>query len=240
MAMRRSAWVAESESLDGLSASGALKKTSPASAAVIRAAAAITGASGKPAAVASSISAKPQHGKPLAQPVRGNRSGDSSPCRPCVGRSAGTHEPVEQLSELDRAGPGRDCRIVRGEGPQLVLALGLDDAESPGSGAVEHRAEDHHLTRLDKRLPVGRVTAHDLPLLVGHVEGESRARSVEPEHKSADALKSRLCTDLAKRPVATTAGSTSVPGWGCGGRSRTSRSRATGRRRDREHPSTGA
>src|ERR671914_1070392 len=202
MAMRRSAWVAESASLDGLSASGALKKTSPASAAVIRAAAAITGASGRPEppAVESSISTKPQQGQTACttgtvESQRGQLA--FSRCL-TIGRSAGTHEPVEQLSELDRAGPGRDCRIVCGEGPELVLALGLDDAESPGSGAVEHRAEDHHLTRLDERLPVGRVSAHDLPLLVGHVEGESRARSLEPDHKRADALKVYACLSLQR------------------------------------------
>jgi hypothetical protein len=81
-------------------------------------------------------------------------------------------------------------RIARGDGAQLILVVGLDDREAPRSPAVEHRAEDDHLTPVDERLPVGRVTAHDLALLVGHVGREGGPRRHEPEHEGRHASKS--------------------------------------------------
>ena len=79
-----------------------------------------------------------------------------------------------------------------GERAQLVfvLVLGLHDTEAPRSRGIEHRTEDHHLARLDERPPVRGVAAHDLALVVGHVDGERRARSDEPEHERAHARKS--------------------------------------------------
>src|SRR5262249_18731144 len=80
----------------------------------------------------------------------------------------------------------RDRRIAGGERTQLLLVVGFDHAEAPRSAAVEHRTEDHHLTSIDERLPVARVAAHDLPLLVRHVVGEVRSWSLEPEDERGD------------------------------------------------------
>src|SRR5262245_38344952 len=66
-----------------------------------------------------------------------DRSAAGSDCR----MSAGANEPGEHLADLDRRDPVRHRGVALGEGAELVLVLGLDDAETPGAGAVEHRPE---------------------------------------------------------------------------------------------------
>jgi hypothetical protein len=59
----------------------------------------------------------------------------------------------------------------------------------PHDPVLSSTAEDDHLTRVDQRMPVGRVAPHDLALLVAHVESKVRSRSFEPENKGAHAVK---------------------------------------------------
>src|SRR5262249_2638591 len=95
----------------------------------------------------------------------------------------------QHLPDLDRARARRDDRIVRGEGPQLLLIVGLHDAETPGAGGVEHGAEDHHLARLNPGPPVLRVAPHDLALLIAHVQREGRTGRFEAEYEDAHELR---------------------------------------------------
>src|SRR5438270_1271790 len=113
-------------------------------------------------------------------------------------RSAGADVAGEHLAHLDGGRAGDDDGIAGREGPELVFVVGFDDAETPRAGAVEHGAEHHHLTGLDQWLPVGGVAAHDLPLLVGHVEGERGAGRHEPEHERAQVCCS-CCSCMAVR-----------------------------------------
>jgi hypothetical protein len=55
--------------------------------------------------------------------------------------------------------------------------------EGPGASSIEYGAEDHHLPRVNQRLPVSGVTGHDLPF--GHVEREVWARRLEADELGA-------------------------------------------------------
>jgi SnoaL-like polyketide cyclase len=99
------------------------------------------------------------------------------------GPLAAPDESRQHLPNLNRGGSRGNDRVAGGEGSQLFLVLGLDDTQSPRSSAVEHRAEDHHVTRINERSPIRRMTSHDLPLLFGHVESKDRTWSVQPEHE---------------------------------------------------------
>src|SRR5437764_4758258 len=113
------------------------------------------------------------------------RSSRSGCWRGSSASSRRANEPRGHRPDLELSSPAGNCGIAGGEFAQLVLVLGLDDTEAPRSRAVQHRPEDHHPTRVDESLPVSRVTAHDLPLPVGHVLCEGRTRSFEPEDEGA-------------------------------------------------------
>ena len=61
-------------------------------------------------------------------------------------RRPGPDEAAKHFAHFNRAGARRHDRVVGGEGPQRVLVVSLHDAESPGSGGVEHGTEDDHLS----------------------------------------------------------------------------------------------
>src|SRR5262245_38351794 len=83
-------------------------------------------------------------------------------------RRNGPDEPCQQSADLDTAGPGRDHWIAGREGSEILLVLGLDDAEAPRAGAVEDRTEDNHPAGIDEGLPVLGMSFHDGAFVVGH------------------------------------------------------------------------
>src|SRR5947207_476258 len=80
-----------------------------------------------------------------------------------------------------------DREVIASAGSTVMVPAGVahtfGNTQTPGTGAIEDRTEDDHVTGIDQGLPVSRVASHDLALLVGHVEGERRTRSLEPEHE---------------------------------------------------------
>src|SRR5690348_14865290 len=62
-------------------------------------------------------------GSPVPRPLRGRPGPDIT---------------RQHLADFNRARARRNDRIVRGEGPQLLLVVGLHHAEAPGAAGVEH------------------------------------------------------------------------------------------------------
>jgi hypothetical protein len=98
-------------------------------------------------------------------------------------RSVLTNEPGQHLPHPNRGSSGGHDWILGGELTQGVFVFGLKDAKSPRSGSIQAWAEDHHLARIDQRLPVRSVPPHDLSLLVRHVEGEQGAGGLQSRYK---------------------------------------------------------
>ena len=122
------------------------------------------------------------------------------PALEVLGRSEGTDEASGHPADLHARRSGRDRGVTGRERAQGLLVVGFDHAEPPRSLILEHGAEHHHLARLEIRSPVGSVSAHDLPLLLGHVVGEGRARRLEPDHERSHR---RECATDAREYIAT-------------------------------------
>jgi hypothetical protein len=105
-------------------------------------------------------------------------------------RSPGSNVPCEEFANLNICSAGCDHRVAPSERTDLLLVITFDHAESPRPAPIEHWAENHHATRFDHRLPVGSMKSHDLALLLCHVEGKGRTRSLEPEHEGTHVFNS--------------------------------------------------
>ena len=114
---------------------------------------------------------------------------------PLPERLSGSNESGQHFADLRPRSARSDDWITRCEGAEFLLVIGFDDTETPRPAAVEYRANDHHMTGVDQRLPVGGMAGHDPALFVGHVEGKRGTRSLEPEAECAHVSDSMECPE---------------------------------------------
>lgn len=77
----------------------------------------------------------------------------------------------------DRGGHGVDLEgrpaggnggLLEAQGAGVILGLGLDDAEPPGSRWIAHRSENDHAWALEQVQPVRPMPSHDRRLGFAH------------------------------------------------------------------------